>query len=177
MSWGKGIPQKDVINVVFLDQMGRLREHTSVDNLTDLEQQQAFLDIVNRRTPDIIVLGGFSHHTMNLRLTVHQLIADGGSRSFDTHGMPDQDRSLFARQLPLSSVPIHFVFDSVARIYQHSKRAASEFSALTTIQKYCIGLARYVQSPLNEYAALGHDLLAISFSESQSLVRTRRCIL
>jgi transcription elongation factor SPT6 len=62
-------------------------------------------------------------------------------------------------------IPVIYVFDDVARIYQHSKRAADEFSALSPVAKYCVGLARYAQSPLNEYAAMGADITAISFEE------------
>lgn len=62
-------------------------------------------------------------------------------------------------------IPVIYVFDEVARIYQHSKRAAEEFSALSPTAKYCIGLARYAQSPLNEYAALGSDITAINFDD------------
>lgn len=68
------------------------------------------------------------------------------------------------------AVPVVFVPDEVARIYQHSKRAADEFSVLPPIGRYCIGLARYTQSPVNEYAALGSDLVAITFDEDQQLV-------
>jgi transcription elongation factor SPT6 len=57
-------------------------------------------------------------------------------------------------------IPVIYINDEVARIYQHSKRAANEFSALSVTAKYCVGLARYTQSPLNEYAALGSDITA-----------------
>jgi hypothetical protein len=45
-----------------------------------------------------------------------------------------------------------------------------EFSALSPTAKYCVGLARYTQSPLNEYAALGTDITAISFDEDVQLL-------
>jgi len=70
------------------------------------------------------------------------------------------------------NVPVIYVQDEVARIFQHSKRAEEEFGALSTIARHCAGLAHYVQSPLNEYATLGSDITAISFDEdSQQLVR------
>ena len=46
--------------------------------------------------------------------------------------------------------------DNVARIYQHTQHT-TEFCTLSPIEKYCVGLARYVESPLNEFAALGSD--------------------
>ena len=58
----------------------------------------------------------------------------------------------------------------VARLYQHSPRADDEFSSFAPVAKYCIGLARYMQSPLNEYAALGPDIVAINFDEGDKQV-------
>ena len=74
--------------------------------------------------------------------------------------------------------PVIYVRDEVARIYQHSKRGEDEFAALPAIARYCVGLARYVQSPLNEYAALGSDIAAISLlDDDQHLVSISMCSL
>ena len=70
-------------------------------------------------------------------------------------------------------IPVIWAPDQVARIFQHSRRAAEDFGSLPTIGRYCAGLARYIQSPLNEYAALGADITAISFQEDQQLVSLR----
>src|SRR6266576_6308035 len=53
VSWGKGDPQKDHITLVFLDEAGRLREYTRIDNLNDLEFQDEFRGFVRRRKPDV----------------------------------------------------------------------------------------------------------------------------
>ncbi|KAI0780912.1 transcription elongation factor Spt6 [Trametes elegans] len=151
MSWGKGDPHKDSIAVVFLDEAGRLREHTRLDNLVNTENQDGFLDMIKRRRPDVIAVGGFSIATTKLARRIKELI-DGSKNSGD-------------RSDEVPSTPVIYVHDDVARIYQHSPRANEEFSALTAIGKYCIGLARYVQSPLNEYAALGSDITAITFED------------
>ncbi|KAH8833649.1 transcription elongation factor Spt6 [Flagelloscypha sp. PMI_526] len=52
-------------------------------------------------------------------------------------------------------IPVIYTHDDVARLYQHSPKADAEFSTLPTIAKYCVGLARYVQNPLIEFANLG----------------------
>ncbi|KAI0636950.1 transcription elongation factor Spt6 [Trametes polyzona] len=151
MSWGKGDPHKDSIAIVFLDEAGRLREHTKIDNLVNTENQDEFLDIIKRRRPDVIAIGGFSIATTKLSRRIKELLegAKNGADRFD--------------EVP--NIPVIYVHDEVARIYQHSPRADEEFSALTPLGKYCIGLARYAQSPLNEYAALGSDISAITFEE------------
>ncbi|KAG5728025.1 Transcription elongation factor SPT6 [Termitomyces sp. T112] len=151
ISWGKGDPHKDAITMVFVDEEGRMREHTKLDNLYDHEMVDEFLDILRRRKPNVIVIGGFSVATFKLSSLVKRHISGG-----DHSGQNTQE---------LFDIPVTYVHDDVARIYQHSKRANDEFSALSPTAKYCIGLARYMQSPLNEYAALGSDITAIAFED------------
>lgn len=157
VSWGKGDPQKDHITLVFLDEAGRLREHTRIDNLNDVEYQDEFRDFVRRRKPDVIAIGGFSVATTRLssqvKETLHQNLAEDG-----TLANPG-DAQEFSR------IAITYVSDEVARKYQHSNRVADELASFSPIIKYCIGLSRYVQNPLNEYAALGPDITTIVFEE------------
>ncbi|KAG6917973.1 hypothetical protein DXG01_017157 [Tephrocybe rancida] len=151
ISWGKGDPHKDAITMVFVDEEGRMREHTKVDNLYDNEMVDEFFDILRRRKPNVIVIGGFSVATFKLSQLVKRQIGGG-----DLGGQNNRDTF---------DIPVTYVHDDVARIYQHSNRANDEFSALSPTAKYCVGLARYMQSPLNEYAALGSDIAAIAFED------------
>jgi transcription elongation factor SPT6 len=160
LSWGKGDPQKDAIAVVFLDQYGRLRDHTKIDNLVDPELRDRFISILKRRNPDVIVLGGFTMATTKLASRVKEIIYGrplgedgwgGAAKAFD--------------------IPVVYMPDQVARIFQHSACASEEFGILPAVAKYCVGLARMAQNPLNEYAALGEDIVALSFDEDdQALV-------
>ena len=171
MSWGKGEPHKDSIAAVFIDEAGRLREHTKLPNLVDQENQDEFLDMVKRRRPDVIVVGGFSIATTKLSRRIKELLSSSNSAQVDA---PSNGWGEPSRQEESPSTPVIYVHDEVARLYQHSKRADEEFSALSSLSKYCVGLARYVQSPLNEYAALGSDIAAITFREEyQHLVSFR----
>jgi transcription elongation factor SPT6 len=157
VSWGRGDPQKDHISLVFLDEAGRLREHTRIDNLNDFEHQDEFRDFVRRRKPDVIAIGGFSVATTKLssqiKETLHVTLAEDG-----TFVNPNEAQEF-------SRVTITYVLDEIARKYQHSKRVGDEFAAFSPVIKYCIGLARYLQNPLNEYAALGSNITAITFEE------------
>lgn len=160
ISWGKGDPHKDAITLVYVDELGRLREHTKIDNLFDQDNLDEFIDLLNRRKPGVAVVGGFTIATLKLMQRVQEVF-NGGGNSLE----PNHNSVTF-------QIPAIYVQDDVARLYQHSKRASEEFSALSPTAKYCIGLARYVQSPLNEFAALGKDISAISFDEeNQHLVR------
>ncbi|KAJ7774913.1 transcription elongation factor SPT6 [Mycena metata] len=146
-SWGKGDPHKDAITVVFLDSRGRMREQTKLDNLVDTEMRDEFIDLLRRRKPDVIGIGGFTMATTKLSARIKEIVA----------GMQLENTSAEADQ----NTPVIYVRDEVARLYQHSNRANEEFSAHSLITKYCVGLARYVQSPLNEFAALGSDISAV----------------
>lgn len=162
VSWGKGDPHKDAITLVLIDEAGRLREHTKLDNLVDQDLKDEFQDLLSRRKPDVIVIGGFSMATTKLAVRVKEVL-----RGDSPDGMSDSPP---VNHVPAFDIPIVYVSDEVARIYQHSKRAADEFSALSPTAKYCVGMARYTQSPLLEFAALGSDISAISFDEDQHLV-------
>jgi transcription elongation factor SPT6 len=162
ISWGKGDPHKDAITIVYVDEAGRLREHTKLDNLVDSELRDEFVDLLKRRRPDGIVIGGFSMATTKLVESVKTIVRgkqpDVANDGWGGEGTATNNEQAF-------DIPVIYVFDEVARIYQHSKRAADEYSALSPTAKYCVGLARYTQSPLIEYAALGPDITAISFEE------------
>jgi len=115
----------------------------------------------SRRQPNVIVIGGFSMATTKLVERVKEIVR--GNPPAVTDGWGGDNTA--ANNEQAFDVPVIYVFDEVARIYQHSKRAADEFSAMSPTAKYCVGLARYTQSPLIEYAALGPDITAISFDE------------
>ncbi|KAG8759037.1 Transcription elongation factor spt6 [Serendipita sp. 396] len=171
ISWGDGDPKKDAISVVFLDEAGRLREHTQFDNLKEHNLEEDFKNMVRRWKPDLIVIGGFSASTHRLSEVVKQLVLDPiwqAAQKTPVEGSFDKVRP----------TEVRYVLDAVARIFQHSKRASEEFGTLSTITRYCIGLARYAQSPLNEYAALGPDITAITFDqEAQHLVPREKLLI
>ncbi|KAF5377014.1 hypothetical protein D9757_007713 [Collybiopsis confluens] len=167
LSWGMGDPQKDAISVVFVDDGGRTREWTKIDNLVDAETRDEFIDIIRRRKPDVIIIGGLSMATAKLSQRVKEIVT--GRSASDP--MP-------AFQEPTFDIPVIYVPDELARIYSHSPRANEEFSAYPAIAKYCIGLARYAQSPLNEYAAAGSDITALPFqAEEQHIVPKDKLLL
>ncbi|KAF5373643.1 hypothetical protein D9758_000608 [Tetrapyrgos nigripes] len=150
VSWGKGDPQKDAISVVFMDDGGRMREYIKIDNLVDAATRDEFVDIIQRRKPDVIVIGGFSIATAKLSQRVKEIE---------------------------TQTPVIYVKDELARIYHVNSRAKTEFGSLPPVARYCVGLARYVQSPLNEYAALGSDITAITFDEQQHLVPKEKLLI
>lgn len=155
---------------MFIDEAGHVREHTKFDNLMDPEIRSDFQDVIKRRKPDVIAVGGFSILTVKLFERVREVIGyehGRGNGDDDPLDLPSSQENDKEKNL----VPVIWVPDQVARIFQHSRRAMEEFASLPVIGRYCAGLARYVQSPLNEYVALGPDISAISFHDDQQLVR------
>ena len=62
------------------------------------------------------------------------------------------------------------VNDEIARLYQTSERSTMEYPSLSSLTKYCVGIAKYLQHPMKEYASLGRDLSSISFDSNQGYV-------
>lgn len=160
---------------MFIDEAGHVREHTKFDNLMDPEIRSDFQDVIKRRKPDVIAVGGFSILTTKLFERVREVIGyEHGHEEVDDDplGLHEDDKDKDKdKDKEKNLVPVIWVPDQVARIFQHSRRATEEFASLPVIGRYCAGLARYVQSPLNEYVALGADISAISFHDDQQLVR------
>jgi transcription elongation factor SPT6 len=152
---------------VLLDDAGGLREHEQFDNLQDSDNKERLIELLKRRKPNVIVLGGFTIHTTKLAQQLKEVLRGPppGATGWD-EGVARLEHSI--------DTPIVHVQDEVARIYQHSKRAHEEFSALPLTPKYCVGLARYTQSPLNEFAALGSDITAIMPDEEAQQLVSRR---
>ena len=172
VSWGKGDPKTDQVHAVFLDEAGRQRDAIAVDNLTEDVCKDELVELVKRRKPDVIVVGGLTMQTTKLMQSLKELISKAfGDPSESVWGDERNDQS----QAP----PVIYVQDEVARIFRRSKRAEEDIPTLTLTGRYCAGLARFTQSPLNEYAALGHDLTAITFDEeAQPLVGAmHQCVL
>ncbi len=134
-----------------------------------------FSDLISRRKPDVIVVGGFSILATRLMERVREVVGyqEGHqNNASDPQSVDDSNEIRGQSSQRNNLVPVVWMPDQVARIYQYSKRAEDEFSGLPPVGRYCVGLARFAQSPVNEYAALGSDLTAIFYNEDQHLAST-----
>ncbi|KAM0787286.1 hypothetical protein ACM66B_006519 [Microbotryomycetes sp. NB124-2] len=173
ISNGAGDPKRDDTTMIFLDSEGYLREHIKVGDLFQLSDadRETVTTMLKQRRPQVVVIGGFSPNTKRLRENFERIasaVADEIARD-----EVDQDEDE-----PVSPDDLHkraqfetiYVYDDVARIFSNSTHGSNEFPELPKIAKYCIGLARYAQSPLHEYASLGEDLVAVTYDSSQKYV-------
>ncbi|CAO3569079.1 unnamed protein product [Mortierella alpina] len=150
ISHGPG-SSKDAIQVAFVDDKGKFKDHMKIDSLREMKAQKDLVDFLDRLRPDVVVVGGFTVMTRRLLEQVEKVVND-------------------LRDLRGDEVAVIMTNDEVARLYQNSKRAAEDHPEANVLTRYCISLARLVQNPMNEYAALGRDLINIRQHPLQHLV-------
>ncbi|KAK3621276.1 Transcription elongation factor spt6 [Elasticomyces elasticus] len=171
MSSGRG-DRGDAVCWAYMEETGRVLESGKFVELRLGNQEKfiedgkdiaPFVELVERRKPDVIAVSGWSVETRNLYKDVKAIV-----ESRNLMGAPyedaDEDRE---RQDPLDVVIVN---DEVARLYQTSKRGEVEFPSMPPLTRYCVALARYMQDPLKEYASLGRGLVGISFDANQQLI-------
>jgi transcription elongation factor SPT6 len=170
LSNGMGDPARDPVCWTWVEEDGRVLEQGKFGNLArDEAQRDEFVDIVQRRRPDVIGISGWTAETHKLVNDVEALVRD---RNLMGPEFEDPDTSDY-RTEPLEVVVVN---DEVARLYKDSPRAIAEHPSLNPVTRYCIALARYMQDPMKEYAALGKDVSSLSFHPCQNLLPTEKLV-
>ncbi|KAF2485073.1 transcription elongation factor SPT6 [Neohortaea acidophila] len=161
--------RSDAICWAYLEENGRVLENGKFSDLrlpapglAESKDVEAFVELVERRKPDVVAVSGWSVETRRLYKDLQDII-----EKHTLHGAPWTDDNDQERLDPLEVVIAN---DEVARLYHTSNRANAEHPGLPPLTRYAIGLAKYLQSPLKEYAALGRDIVSISFDPNQQLV-------
>ena len=177
LSHGSGDPKRDDVVGVFLDADGHFREHVKISNLYAPSEQERtdLVELLRRRRPQVTVIGGYSPNTKRLMADFRsfaQGVTDIIVNEREDQPADDSDEPRLSAEELTSRATFEsiYVYDEVARLYSNSQRAALEFPDLGKLGKYCVGLARYAQSPLNEYAALGSDITALNYDLNQKFV-------
>ncbi|KTW28720.1 chromatin-remodeling histone chaperone SPT6 [Pneumocystis jirovecii RU7] len=154
VSNGRGDPTKDDTLCVFVDENGKVLEHIRISDINEENSKKELFDFIERRNPDVIGISGFSVSVDFLRRCLKDIVDNINAKQSDNN----------------DHIRVVYVNDDVARLYQNSERASKEFPNLPSLGKYCVSLARYMQSPLMEYAAMGNDITSISFHPWQHLI-------
>jgi transcription elongation factor SPT6 len=164
LSNGNGDPGRDPVMWAWVEEDGRVLEHGKFDNLIrDNNSREKFVELVQRRKPDVLGVSGFSVDTHKLIVSLRELIAEKELRGAEAED-PDTGED---KSKPLEVIVVN---DEVARLYKDSPRAAMDHPNLGSLTKYCVGLARYLQSPIKEYAGLGKDIISLPFHPCQQLL-------
>lgn len=164
ISNGMGDAARDPVCWAWVEEDGRVLEQGKFGNLArDETQREDFVELVNRRRPDVIGVSGWSADSNKLVRDLETLVSEKGlmGPEFDDPETNDY------RTEPLEVVVVN---DEVARLYKDSPRAHAEHPALNPVTRYCVALARYMQNPMKEYAALGKDVASLSFHPCQNLL-------
>lgn len=164
LSNGNGDPGRDALCWAWVEEDGRVVENGKINDIfKDEKDRQKFIDIVQRRKPDVVGVSGFSAETLKLANTLRDIISEKGLRAAE---FEDRDNGEDSGKL----LEVVIVNDEVARLFKDSPRAISDHPGLPPLTRYCVALAKYMQNPMKEYAALGKDVISLSFHPCQQLL-------
>ncbi|EXJ85736.1 transcription elongation factor SPT6 [Capronia coronata CBS 617.96] len=171
LSNGGGTVGRDPIYWAYVNDDGRVLEHGQFKELgpgdrerglPDGKDVEALLEVIKRREPEVIGVSGWSPETRKLQSNLATLVSNHDLRGPVFADEDDRDRS--------ELLEVIMVNDEVARMYQTSDRAKHDHPGFPQLALYCVALARYMQDPLKEYAALGRDIVSISFHPAQNFL-------
>ncbi|KAL3446764.1 transcription elongation factor spt6 [Aspergillus insuetus] len=171
LSTGSGIVGREPIHWAYVEEDGRVLENGKFADLSlgdidrgvaDGKDVGALVELVARRRPDVIGVSGMSPETRRLYKLLTDIVETKNLRGATY--TDDRDDEVSDR------LEVVTVNDEVARLYQHSERAKKDHPSFAPLTHYCVALAKYLQSPLKEYASLGRDIVSIQFKPGQQLV-------
>lgn len=167
ISPGNGQYGADSIIGSFVDEFGKVVETFKFDENPMLPPEKlapgdasfeiVFSDAIRTTEPDVIVINGFNVRTHKLFQKIKTII-DAQQLRVDTDEL----------------IEVIYGNDEVATRYMGSQKAAEEFPDKSSLVRYTIAMARYVQSPLLEYVSLGEDIKSLSIHEHQDLLSEER---
>ena len=170
---GGGAVGRDPVYWAYVNEDGRVPEHGQFKDLGPGDEERglpdgkdvdALVEVIRRRDPEVIAVSGWFPETRKLLTNLATLVKNHDLRGATYIDDNDEDRS--------DLLEVLLVNDEVARMSKSSERMRNEYSGLARSEMglYCVGLARYLQSPLQEYASLGQDIVSINFHPAQNLL-------
>jgi len=177
LSNGTGTFGRDAVCWAWVEEDGRVLENGKFVDLAmgdpergteDGVDVKKFVELADRRKPDVIGVSGFSAETRKLFNQLGEIVEREDLRGAEYE---DDDGNALSDKLE-----VLIVNDEVARLYQTSERAKMEHPGFAPLTKYCVGLAKYIQNPMTEYASLGRDVVSISFDPNQRYVPQEKLI-
>ena len=171
LSNGNGTFGREPLCWAWVEEDGRVLENGKFTDLTlgdaergteDGADVKAFVELVERRKPDVIGVSGFSADSRKLYRQIDEIVERKDLRSAEYE---DEEGNSISDRLD-----VIVVNDEVARLYQTSDRSNLEHPGFAPLTKYCVALAKYLQNPMKEYASLGRDIISISFHPNQHYV-------
>ncbi|ORY28271.1 SH2 domain-domain-containing protein [Naematelia encephala] len=179
---------RDAVMAVMLDDEGNMRTQTKFDNLRDEADRVSFMELIERRKPNVVVVGGMSMQASRLRDDAAAALREVAIRDFgenppvsDTYMEHEQfveALKAYDERLAPKLTPIIYSSDATARLYMQSEAAEKEHPNLPINARYALALARYVQNPLNAYCHLGKAISSVTFMEHhQKMISQEKLLL
>ncbi|QPG73841.1 hypothetical protein FOA43_001156 [Brettanomyces nanus] len=176
MSNGDGKRDAAVLAVT-MDYDGSLVESVKFEeNFRESEFEKKLIALIQRFKPEVIAISGYTPEVSYFFKHVQELV-QLNKLTVETDAVPEsndeykQDDDLKQEsESNLIPLPVIYVPDETARVFEHSQRAKEEFGDKPRVAKFCVGLARYVQSPLLEYISLGEAISSVSVHKYQDLL-------
>ena len=175
LSNGTGSVGREAVCWAFVDENGRVLGNGKFTDLIlgdpergtdDGADVKGFVDLIPHFHPDVIGVSGFSAETRKLYKLIDDIVERKGLHGADYEDEDGNNRN--------DRLEVMIVNDEIARLYQTSDRANMEHPGFAPLTKYCVGLAKYLQNPMTEYASLGRDIISISFDPAQRYVPQER---
>lgn len=162
----------DAICWAYVDENGRVLENGKFTDMrlgnperytSDGKDVAPFVELVERRKPDVVAVSGWSVETRRLYKDLQDIVERHGLQG-TPYEDPDDDREVS------DPLEVCIINDEVARLYHTSERATTDHPSVPPLTRYAIALAMYMQNPMKEYASLGRDIVSITFDPSQHLL-------
>lgn len=162
LSNGEGQKDSAVIGIA-MQFDGTIFEHIKFDETyREVEFEKKLLALIDRFKPEVIAISGYNVQIHTLKKRIDEIVKNN-------HKMVNFESSNEGEEYEVE-LPVIYVPNETARLFEYSDRAEEEFSDKPVVAKFCIGIARYVQSPLLEYIALGDAVTSISIHKHQTLL-------
>lgn len=164
----------DAICWAYVDENGRVLENGKFTDMrlgnpekytSDGKDVAPFVELVERRKPDVLAVSGWSVETRRLYKDLQDIV-----ERHNLQGTPYDDPDEEGDHEVSDPLEVCIVNDEVARLYHTSNRATTDHPSVPPLTRYSIALAMYMQNPMKEYAALGRDIISISFDPNQHLL-------
>ncbi|KAF7715618.1 Uncharacterized protein PECH_000969 [Penicillium ucsense] len=165
------VPGKGTIAWAYLEEDGRLLEYGYFDDITvgdpargikDGVDVPKLLDVIRRRKPDVIGVGGLTMETRRLQKMLNDIVD-----LKDVRGAPYTDEN---DEEVSDRLEVVLVNDEAARLFHKTLRSYNFNPLLNYEVHYTLALGHYLQSPLKSYAFVDPDFIALPLKPGQELV-------
>ena len=172
---GEGKKDSAVIAIA-MEFDGTISHHVKFDeNIRDAEFERKLLNLIDRFKPEVVGVSGYNVSASHLRKRVEEIVRTNNKKAvaddddgYDRHDDDDEEEEhKVDKEVDL---PVLYIPNETARLFEYSDRANEEFSDKPVVAKFCIGIARYLQNPLLEYISLGDTITSIQIHKHQNLL-------